>query len=184
MSIRQLLVAAGAMAGVAVLTAGYVALVVATGPGPTPEELAERFSVWDGKSANPNVSVASRIMALDASGDTYVARQELPERMQGLMRGDQNRDGLLSTREVLALVDQTPPRRPPLPEAFRGKGHVTLSDVVSDLRLSPAKHRLAMYLLKSPAAQPPLDVRLRTVLDDEEYENFVAAAARIGIRLF
>src|SRR5262245_863844 len=183
MSIRQLLVAAGAMASVAVLTAGYVALVVATGP--TPEELAERFSVfWESKSANPNVSVASRIMARDASGDTYVARQELPERMQGLMRGDQNRDGLLSAREVLALVDQTPPRRPPRPEAFRGKGQVTLSDVVSDLRLSPAKHRLAMDLLKSPATQPPLDVRLRTVLDDEEYENFVAAAARIGIRLF
>ena len=177
---RQLLVSATAVASVvAVLSVVYFPCIVTRGP--TPEELAERFSVFE-ESGLENQSVSRRIMALDANGDTYVARQELPERMQGLMRGDRNRDGLLSASEVTAVVNQKPSSRPrfndvPLPR----KEPATLTDVVKDLRLAPATHQLVMDLLNNPVTMRD---RLRKVLDDEEYQNFLAAAKRIGLRSF
>jgi hypothetical protein len=148
---------------------------------PTPEELADRFSVFV-NSTDPSIAVAQRILALDANGDTYVARHELPERMQGLIeRGDQNGDGTLTTDEVLSLVRQAPPSRrsaplPPFPQKA-----VDVFDIVSDLRLSPDKYRRVRDILRTHiAAGSDLELRLRDVLNDEEYGDFVAAAARIN----
>ena len=185
MSLRQLLIAGltattSLVAGLAVI---YSVLVVT---GPTPEELAERFSVFADDAADPSVAVAKRILAMDMNGDTYVGRNELPERMQSLMRGDQNSDGLLAASEVKALVKRAagsglrfPP--PPLPRSRP----TNLVDVVHDQKLPPPKHDFAMALVQNPAVAQSTDlyVRLRKVLDREEYENFQASARRTGLVL-
>ena len=180
MSARQFLVTAVVVATVvAVLTGGYFAFVATIGP--TPDELAERFIVVaDNESANLSLAVARRIMALDANGDTYLARQELPERMDGLMRGDRNRDGLLSTQEVATLVTQTSPLQPLFAPPSARRPPTGLYEVVNDLRLAPAKRDVAMDLLRTHASSDAF-VRLRQVLDSEEYENLAAAAARVGL---
>jgi hypothetical protein len=151
---------------------------------PTPEELAKRFGVFADDPSHPSVAVAQRILALDENGDTYVARDELPERMQRLMRGDRNGDGLLAANEVKELVKQAGGSRsrfppPPLP----GGRSTTLIDVVRDQKLPRAKHDFAMTLVQNPvtARSTDLYVRLRAVLDREEYQNFQAAARRTGL---
>ena len=183
MSLRRL-----SIIGVAV-TAGLVAVLAVVYPvlvaklGPTPAELAERFSVFADDPTDPAVIVAKRILALDENGDTYVSRTELPERMQSLMRGDQNGDGLLSASEVKALVTRAATGRPRFPSPPLRKGRPTsLVDVVRDQKLPQAKHDLAMALVKNPvvAVSSDVDVRLHEVLDSEEYENLKAAATRAG----
>ena len=132
-----------------------------------------------------SASVVSRILSFDADRDGRVAKEELPERMQGLAeRADQDGDGVLSTPEVETLLRETSvePRRFTVsfrPHAFG------LADVVSDLRLPQPKHDLALALVKAypvprnvNAAASELYARMRELLDDEEYDNFVAAAAR------
>ena len=171
--------AAAAIASLVAATALMALWLVPARISPTPEELANRFS---GDPTDPSFEVAQRILALDANGDTYVARHELPERMQGLIeRGDQNGDGSLTADEVLSLVRQAPPSRPPPPLTPSPRQAVAIFDVVSDLRLSPDKYSRVRDILRTHiAAGPDLELRLRDVLDDEEYGNFVAAAARIN----
>ena len=186
MSLRRLLIAVVTTTAslVAVLAVIYSVLVVRMGP--TPQELAERFGVFADDPASPSVAVAQRILALDENGDTYVARDELPERMQSLMRGDRNGDGLLAANEVKDLVKQAGGSRPrfPPPPLPRGRS-TTLIDVVRDQKLPRSKHDFAITLVQNPATARSTDlyVRLRTVLDREEYQNFQAAARRTGLVL-
>ena len=173
------IVAVTAMAGSAVPAAAQTAASVRTAIfiAPNPDTIA----VVRPSSA----SVVSRILSFDADRDGRVAKEELPERMQGLAeRADQDGDGALSTPEVETLLRETStePRRFTVsfrPHAFG------LADVVSDLRLPQPKHDLALALVKAypvprnvNAAASELYARMRELLDDEEYENFVAAAAR------
>ena len=185
MSLRQLLTAGLAVTAclAAALPFAYTALVARMGP--TPEELADRFSLFAGDPGNPSIAVAQRILALDGNGDTYVARNELPERMKSLMRGDRNGDGLLSANEVKALVTRATGSRPPFPPpppALRGRS-TTLLDVVRDQKLPQSKHDYAMALVQNPvvAQSSEMYVRLRVALTREEYQNFRAAAARAGL---
>ena len=62
-----------------------------------------------------------------------------------------------------------------------------LPGVIKDLKLTPAKHAGALAIVS--AHKPPRNVNdptgslyreMRALLDDEEYENFVAAAARLS----
>lgn len=184
MSLRRLLMTglAATTCLVGVLVIVYHVLVAKMSP--TPEELAKRFGVFADDPSHPSVAVAQRILALDENGDTYVARDELPERMQSLMRGDRNGDGLLAANEVKELVKQAGASRsrfppPPLP---RGRT-TTLIDVVRDQKLPQPKHDFAMALLENPGVtlSPDLGVRLRKVLDRVEYENLKAAMTRAGV---
>lgn len=180
MRFRQLM-ATGAtvVASVVIGALTTVRLAPAAKISPTPEELVERFSVF------ADDAVAKRILARDVNGDTYVARQELPERMQGLIeRGDQNADGFLTANEVRALVSQASSSRSRFTaeavEPQSRKQRADMTDVVSDLRLPPPKHDMALEFLRKPIdAGSDLSLRMRQLLDDEEYENFEAAAARI-----
>jgi Ca2+-binding EF-hand superfamily protein len=54
--------------------------------------------------ANPEEMVA-RLMQFDRDGDGRLSKEELPERMAGLMaRGDTNKDGYLSKDELIVLA--------------------------------------------------------------------------------
>jgi len=142
---------------------------------------ALRFSAGD---------VVNRILSFDADDDQRVTSDELPERMHDLFgQGDRDGDGVLTADEVEALVDVTPPD--PRTRAFSLQGKpFGLADVVSDLKLPQPKHEAAMALVNAhriprnvndPASLDTqmLHARMREVLDAEEYENFVAAAARV-----
>ena len=126
--------------------------------------------------------VLERILSFDANKDHRIARDELPERMEGLVsRGDKNQDGLLTPDEVGALLDT----RPATPQqSVAAPGAQTLADVIADLKLPLNTHNLAMATVKAPLnANAPtrfsIDTAMRELLDDEDYENFVAAADRM-----
>jgi hypothetical protein len=138
-------------------------------------------------------SIVDRIFSFDANRDDRIARDELPERMEGLVsRGDKNEDGFLTRDEVIALVDtQSPARRT---QQFSRRGVASLADIITDLKLPPMTHDRAMAIVsavlghvKEHAASRSINVpasdelyaAMRTLLDDEDYENFVAAATRL-----
>jgi hypothetical protein len=62
--------------------------------------------------------------------------------------------------------------------------------VIKDLKLPPAKHEAALAIASAPQLARHLNApvgaavlgEMRALLDDEEYENFVAAAARLSRR--
>jgi hypothetical protein len=130
-------------------------------------------------------AVLDRIWSFDANGDDRIARDELPERMGGLIgRGDQNQDGVLSADEVVALVDTRPVAR--RTQGFIPRAPTSLADIIADLKLPRAMHGQAMEIVKTytdwrTINDPVSDVvyaAMKEVLDDEDYENFVAAATR------
>jgi hypothetical protein len=105
--------------------------------------------------------------------------------MQGLIaRGDKNANGDLDFDEIDALVNAAASERTRI--AFRPQPSEGLPGVISDLKLSPAKHEQALAILHklAPNVNQPagadLDKAIKTLLDDEEYENFAAAAARLS----
>ena len=65
-----------------------------------------------------------------------------------------------------------------------------LTGVVKDLKLPPKKHELARGIVSrhtlprnvNEATSSPLFGEMRAVLDDQEYEDFVAATARLSRR--
>ena len=139
-------------------------------------EKAPRFAAFN------TSAVVDRILSFDANKDHRIGRDELPERMEGLMnRGDKNHDGFLTADEVVAMVDTRRARpRPPL----IATGPQGLADVIADLKLPAATHNLAMATVKAPLnVNAPTSVNLNTamrkLLNDEDYENFVAASDRI-----
>ncbi len=60
-----------------------------------------------GASADDTVQT---LMALDRNGDGKISKDELPERMQGMLeRGDENKDGVLNADEVRKLAASQAP---------------------------------------------------------------------------
>ena len=140
------------------------------------------------RAKSPDVMV-QRLMSFAGNADQRVSRDELPERMQGLVaRGDRNADAALDVDEIRALVNAAASERarvvsrPPPSEGLPG--------VINDLKLPPEKHSLALAIAgpqkRFPGINHPDDSGLyremRALLDDEEYGNFVAAATRLARR--
>ena len=136
--------------------------------------------------ANTPIVMVDRLLTFDADSDHRIARDELPERMQGLVaRGDRNQDGFLDSDEIRALINASPPERGRVSLFRRESGG--LPGVISDLMLAPEKHLRALDIVR--AHKIPRNVNdpdsvdlyaaMRELLDDEEYGNFVAAAKRL-----
>lgn len=132
--------------------------------------------------------VMDRLLWFDANGDKRIARDELPERMEGLIaRGDTNQDGALTTDELPGLVRA----RMTLRAQSRLVAHkrATLVEVIADLKLPAETNQRALAILNAApnvtnlslgnkGSLSDLYADLRGVLNDEDYENFVAAAGR------
>ena len=173
-----------------VWTGAVVILVVASGAiaGQKPSRQVRSGMITIAPEQKPRrivlhpKTVVDRIMSFDANRDDRIGRDELPERMEGLVsRGDKNQDGFLTTDEVVALVG-TRPTLPRPPFVVRDRG--TLADVIADLKLPASTHNRALAIVTGPRnvhdpANVDLDAEMRELLDDEDYENFVAAAARL-----
>jgi hypothetical protein len=146
-----------------------------------------RTSVIVGTAGSPAV-VIERLMSFDRNADDRITSAELPERMQGLVaRGDKNADGALDSEEIRSVVHVAASSqpihgvsRPPASEGLRG--------VISDLKLPSAKHLRALLIvgahttpgnINDPASSA-LREDMKALLDDEEYENFLAAATRLS----
>jgi hypothetical protein len=129
-------------------------------------------------------AVLARILSFDVNGDGRIARDELPERMETLVnRGDANEDGFLARDEVITLLNiPSQPRRiqrPQVPSAGQ------LTEILEDLKLPPATHEAALAAVKEHTVphqinvSNELDAAMRQLLEAEDYENFMAAAARL-----
>ena len=137
-------------------------------------------------SARSPLAVRERLLSFDADHDLRISRSELPDRMQGLIaRGDKNADGALDFVEIDALVNAAASERTRV--AFRPQPSEGLAGVINDLKLPPEKHERALAIVSAQKPtphvnEPPRDIykAMRLVLDDEEYENFVAAAERLS----
>ena len=132
-------------------------------------------------------AVIERLRSFDANADDRISRDELPERMQGLVaRGDKDADDALDSDEIRALV--TPASSGSTRVSFRSQSSEGLPGVIRDLKLSPEKHLRALVI--AGAQKPPRRVDdpasstllgdMKALLDDEEYENFLAAATRLS----
>ena len=127
--------------------------------------------------------VIKRLFSLDKDADGRLARAEFPERMQGLVeRVDSDSDDIVNKEEVDRFVRLAASARPNPPSS--PKKAATIADIVNDLRLPQPKHDLAIEVAKKyngndPRTAGELHNRMREVLDNEEYENFMAAAARL-----
>ena len=67
---------------------------------------------------------------------------------------------------------------------MNARGSASLADIIADLKLPPATHNQALAIVNGPRRvdQPANDdftAQMREVLNDEDYENYVAAAARL-----
>src|SRR5687767_6262386 len=143
--------------------------------------LAERARIR--LAVNPT-AVVDRILSFDANADNRISRDELPERMEGLVsRADQNQDGFVTPDEIVPLVDIQPsvPRRPFSANA-RGSG--SLAGIIADLKLPPVTHNRALAIVNGPRsvddpANVDFNIEMKDLVNDEVYENYVAAAARL-----
>ncbi len=154
----------------------HPAVVITTTPPPPPP----------GTARSP-LAVRERLLSFDADKDLRLSRDELPERMQGLIaRGDRNGNGALDFEEIHALVNAASSERTRI--SFRPQPSEGLPGVISDLKLSSAKRQQALAILSANkpaphvkgAANTGLYKAMRSLLDDEEYANFVAAAERLS----
>ena len=151
------------------------AVLITTTPPPPPP----------GTARSP-LAVRERLLSFDADKNLRISRDELPERMQGLIaRGDKNGNGVLDFDEIHALVNAASSERTRV--SFRPQRFEGLPGVISDLKLSPAKREQALAILSAQKPAPhvkgantSLYKAMKSLLDDEEYENFVAAAERLS----
>ncbi|HEU4891982.1 MAG TPA: hypothetical protein VFT47_10560 [Vicinamibacterales bacterium] len=182
-----------------------VAAVAAQAPGPstrargTPERVEggprKAFLVREVRSggfAGPMSSpdaVIERLESFDANRDHRISREELPERMQALVaRGDRNADAALDFEEIRSLATAASSGR--VSFSFRSEPSEGLPGVVNDLKLPAAKHEHALAIVSrhklprnvNEATSSGLFPEMKALLDDEEYENFVAATARLSRR--
>jgi cytochrome c peroxidase len=137
--------------------------------------------------SRPLHPVIARLVSFDADADRRISPGELPERMQGhVTRGDRNSDAALDSNEIRFLVNAASSERTHV--SFGPHPSEGLPGVVKDLRLAPAKHATALAIVSAlevpgngnhPAGNG-IYGRMKALLDDEEYENFVAAAARVS----
>ena len=178
-SVRRTVLAAGAM--LATIGAAATQATVVLRSAVTVPELPPLPSPPQPKSSHPMIE---RLLSFDGNGDDRISRDELPERMQTLAaRGDANADTALDSNEIRYLVkaeSPDPPRVPLPPRPFEG-----LPGVIRDLQLLPTKQVKALAIVSADKLSrhfndPTRYVRMRTVLDGEEYGNFVAAAARLS----
>jgi hypothetical protein len=166
----------------------WVVAAAAQAPGPRPAVLITEApgTPFAGPARSP-AAVIERLMSLDVNADGRVSRDELPERMQRLVvDGDKNADAALDSVEIRALVNAAAPERHRL--SFRSQPSEGLPGVISDLKLPPEKHQRALAIVKDQ--RPPRNINdpassalfgeMKALLDDEEYENFVAAATRLS----
>jgi hypothetical protein len=164
-----------------------VAAAAAQAPGPRPAVLIREIvpMPFAGPARSP-AAVIERLESFDANADHRISRDELPERMQGLVaRGDRNADAALDSDEIHGLLDATLGHTR---VSFRPQSSEGLPGVISDLKLPPAKHARALAIVsahrvpgnvKGPASKE-FHAEMSALLDKEEYENFVAAAARLS----
>lgn len=164
---------AGAVAGQAPIRPAPTAIVTV---------LAERARIR--LTLNPT-AVLDRLLSFDANVDNRISRDELPERMENLVsRGDQNQDGFLTPNEIVPLIELRP-SPPPRPISGNARGPESLADIIGDLKLPPVTRDRALAIVNGPRrVDDPADVdfttEMRALLNDEDYENYVAAAARLG----
>jgi Di-haem cytochrome c peroxidase/Cytochrome c len=139
--------------------------------------------------AKSSHAVIERVMSFDGNADHRISRNELPERMQGLVaRGDSNADAALDSTEIGALVNAASSERKTV--SFRPQPSEGLPGVIKDLRLPPAKDAVAFALVSANKQSRNIDgptgnlyAEMRALLDDEEYENFVAARLSRSARI-
>jgi hypothetical protein len=138
-------------------------------------------------AARSPLAVIDRLLSFDANKDHRITRDELPERMQALIaRSDKNADGALDAEEIRAAVNAASSDRTRV--AVRFQPSDGLPGVINDLKLSPAKREQALAILIAHKLAPNVTApaggdlykAMRLVLDDEEYENFTAAAERLS----
>ncbi len=143
--------------------------------------------------AKARQTMAGRLMSFDRNADHRISRDELPERMQGIVaRGDKNADAALDVDEIRSLMIAASSARgriglrprPPHTDSIDG-----LPGVIQDLKLPPRKHALAWAIVNRSELGRSADLRnsevpaeIRVVLNDHEYKNFAAAAARVSQR--
>ena len=167
-----------------------VATVAAQAPGPRKAFLMTevRSGGFAGPVSSP-AAVIERLESFDANGDHRLSRDELPERMQGLVaRGDRNADAALDSEEIRSLVTAASSGR--VSFSFRAEPSEGLPGVVKDLKLPAEKHERALAIVSrhklprsiNEATSSSLFGEMKALLDDEEYENFVAATARLSRR--
>jgi len=178
-----------------------VAAVAAQAPRPSPDARGTeggprkaflirevRPGGFAGAVSSP-ADVIERLGSFDANADHRISLDELPERMQGLVaRGDRNADAVLDSEEIRSLVMAASSER--VRFSFRPEPSEGLPGVVNDLKLPAAKHERALAIVSrhklprsvSEATSSALFGEMKAVLDDEEYENFVAATARLSKR--
>ena len=165
-----------------------VAAAAAQAPGPRRAVLVTEGTPasFTGPGRSP-AAVIERLLSFDGNADDRISGDELPERMQGLVaRGDGNADAALDSDEIRALVNAASSR--PTRLSFRSQLSEGLPGVIRDLRLPPEKHLRALVIVG--AQKPPRSVddpassallgEMKALLDDEEYENFLAAAMRLS----
>jgi hypothetical protein len=167
-----------------------VAAAAAQAPGPRKAFLVRdvRSGGFAGPMSSP-AAVIERLESFDGNGDHRISRDELPERMQGLVaRGDRNADAALDSEEIRSLVTAAASQR--VSFSFRSEPSEGLPGVVKDLRLAAEKHERAIAIVSrhklprsiNEATGSALFGEIKALLDDDEYENFVAAAARLSRR--
>ena len=165
-----------------------VAAAAAQAPGPRPAVLIRVLPGPFSDPARSPAAVIERLASFDANGDHRISRDELPERMQELFaRGDTNADAVLDLDEIRSLLSGASSERSPGAFRFQSEG---LPGVIKDLKLPSSKHELALAIVSrhklphgvNDPAGKTLRAEMRALLDDEEYENFVAAAARLSRR--
>ena len=176
-----------------VMTAGAMLTWVGAAAAQAPVEVRPAVLVTEGSAFGPFASspaaVIERLISFDANSDHRISRDELPERMQELVaRGDRNADAALDSDEIRALVNAAASQGRRV--SFRAQPSEGLPGVIKDLKLTPTKHERALAALSAYKLPRTVDdstgsdlyKEMRTLLDDEEYENFVAAAARLTRR--
>jgi hypothetical protein len=177
---RTMLTTGGMLIGVAVAVAQESSLRPAV-------HITEISAVRIVGPARSPAAVFERLVSFDVNADDRISRDELPERMQGLVaRGDRNADAVLDSDEIRALVNAASSERARV--SFRRQLSEGLPGVIDDLKLPTAKHLRALAIVGGH--RPPRNVNepgssallaeMKTLLDDEECENFLAAATRLS----
>jgi cytochrome c peroxidase len=140
-------------------------------------------------------AVIERLASFDGNADHRISREELPERMQELLaRGDRNTDATLDSDEIRSLVNAASSERiERIRLSFDSQSSTRSSEglpgVIKDLKLPPEKHAFALSIVSrqklrngNGSANGELYGEMRALLDDEEYQNFVAATTRLSMR--
>jgi hypothetical protein len=175
-----------------ILTAGAMLMRVSPSVAQHPESvrpavLIDVTPTSSAAAARSPLAVIERLLSFDANKDHRISRDELPERMQTLIaRGDKNADAALDSEEIRAVVNAASSDRTRVSVRFQPSDG--LPGVISDLKLSPAKREQVLAILSAHKVAPnvsepaggDLYKAMRLLLDDEEYENFVAAAERLS----